>query len=103
MVNECANGNETGTRIEHKENDRAGHFKGGRMQLLVPMKSILTLEGRRCNHGSGIFGTAVSCFLREPDLASRKPVLTQALQDPNSREFLPHRGGRSRSSYGSNP
>jgi hypothetical protein len=54
------------------------------MQLLVPMKSILTLEGRRCNHGSGIFGIAVSCFLREPDLASRKPVLTQALQDPNS-------------------
>jgi hypothetical protein len=46
------------------------------MHLLVPMKSILTPEGRRCNHGSGIFGTAVSSFLREPDLASRKPVLT---------------------------
>jgi hypothetical protein len=34
------------------------------------------------------FGTAVSSFLRELDLASRKPVLTQVLQDPNSREFL---------------
>jgi hypothetical protein len=44
------------------------------MQLLVPMKSILTLEGRRCNHGSGIFGTAVSSFLREPDLVWQQSV-----------------------------
>ena len=46
------------------------------MALLIPMKSILTPTRHRCNHGSGIFGTAVSSFLRESDLASRKPVLT---------------------------
>ena len=44
----------------------------GRMQFLVPMKSILTPEGRRCNHRSGIFGTAVSSCLRGPDLALEK-------------------------------
>jgi hypothetical protein len=55
------------------------------------MKSILT-RGHRRNHGSGIFDTAVSSFLREPDLALRKPVLTQALQDPQLQRVLATQG-----------
>ena len=39
------------------------------MQLLVLMKSIITPEGGRCNHRSGILDTTVSSFLRGPDLA----------------------------------
>jgi hypothetical protein len=46
------------------------------MQLLVPIKSILTSEGRRCNHGSGIL-----VLQKQPSEGARSS-LEEARSDP---------------------